>query len=256
LSRYRPGLQGTLFERTFYSAALNYTMPYNIYLPPGYDATTRRYPVLYMLHGGGGHRDEWLGYELHQTADKAIRDGVIQPMIIVFPQGDGGYYANNANNGPRWGDYIWRDVPVHIDATYRTLRSARSRAIGGNSMGGWGALSNSFLHPEVYTVAGAHSPSLPQDDGFRPVLGTGEEFKSHDPVSLARSAPGPASVRIWIDTGRDDMWVPRINELHDALAGRGIAHHWEIGAGDHDYTYWMKRSIDYLTFYSSNLTGE
>jgi enterochelin esterase-like enzyme len=231
-------------------------MPYVVYLPPGYDATTRRYPVLYMLHGGGGHRDEWLGYELQLVADKAIRDGVIQPMIIMFPQGDTGYYANNAGNGPLWGDYIWRDLPRHMDAAYRTLPSARSRAIAGNSMGGWGALSNSFLHPEVFSIAGAHSPSLPEDDGFRPVLGTGEEFTRHDPVSLARTAPGIAALHIWIDTGRDDMWVPRINELHNALAERGIAHHWEIVAGDHGYTYWMQRSIDYLRFYSSNLAGE
>ena len=231
-------------------------MPYVVYLPPGYDAATRRYPVLYMLHGGGGHRDEWLGYELHTAADKAMANGAIQPFIIMFPQGDTGYYANNAGNGPRWGDYIWRDLPRHMDAAYRTLPSARSRAIAGNSMGGWGALSNGFLHPDVFGVVAAHSPSLPRDDGFRPVLGTGQEFASHDPVTLATTAPRLDTLRIWIDVGRDDTWTPRVTELHDALAARGIAHHWEIADGDHGYEYWMPREPDYLRFYSSNLAGE
>ena len=254
LSRYyASGVQGTIVERWFYSPALDRQVPYDIYLPPDYETANRRYPVLYMLHGGGAHRDEWLGYGLIDVADPQMRNGGLQPMIIVFPQGDTGYWTDNAGGGPRWGEYLWRDVVGQIDAAYRTAASPRSRAVGGVSMGGWGALSNSFVHPDVFGVAGAHSPSLPQDNGFRPVLGTGEEFLQKDPISLASTAAGLNSLQIWIDSGQVDEWLPRINELHNALASRGIAHTWQVNPGVHDYTYWMKHTLDYLRFYSTAL---
>jgi enterochelin esterase-like enzyme len=255
LARYRYNIQGTVTERLFYSLALGQTEPYDIYFPPGYDQSNRRYPVLYMLHGGGAHRDEWLGYGLIDVAEPAIRSGTLQPMIIVFPQGDVGYWTNNAAGGPRWGDYLWHDVVTHIDAAYRTLPSPASRAIGGVSLGGWGALSNAFLHPDVFGVIGSHSASLPNDDGFRPILGTGDEFKRKDPVTLAASAPGLSSLKIWIDIADQDEWLPRNNELHNALAARKIAHTWQVNPGVHDYTYWMKHTLDYLSFYSSALAG-
>jgi enterochelin esterase-like enzyme len=255
LNRYRNNLRGTITERLFYSPSLGKTEPYDLYLPPGYEQDTRRYPVLYMLHGGGGHRDEWLGYGLIDVADPAIAEGKLQPMIIVFPQGDDGYWANNAGGGPRWADYLWRDVVNHIDSAYRTLRSPAARAVGGISMGAWGALSGGFLHPDVFGVIGSHSASLPSDDGFRPVLGTGDEFKQKDPVTLAATAPGLAGLKIWIDVAIQDEWLPRNNELHHALADRNIPHVWQINPGVHDYTYWMQHTMDYLTFYSSALAG-
>ena len=256
LSRYKNGIEGTLVERLFYSPALGRTMPYDIYLPPGYEKSDRRYPVLYVLHGGGGHRDEWPGYGFIDVADKEIREGRMQPMIIAFPQGDTGYWTDNADGAPRWGEYLWRDVVGHVDAAYRTLAAPESRAVGGNSMGGHGALSNSFLHPDVFSVAGSHGASLPEDNGFRPVLGTGDFFKQKDPVTLARTAPGIDKLKIWIDDALDDTWYPRNNELHNALAGRGIPHTWQASQGVHDFTYWMKQTPDYLRFYAQNLAGQ
>ncbi len=165
LDRYRNNLAGTISERIFYSPALGRSMPYDIYLPPGYDTSGRRYAVLYMLHGGGGHRDEWLGYAIGDVADAEFRSGRLQPLIIVMLQGDTGYWTDNANGGPLWGQYVWRDLVAHLDVAYRTLLSPASRAIGGLSMGGWGALSLTFQHPDVFGVAGVHSASLRADDG-------------------------------------------------------------------------------------------
>ena len=112
-------IQGTLQERWFYSPELDRDMPYWIYLPRDY-GTGRRYPTLYMLHGLGGHRDEWIVYGLINVADRAIRTGDIPPMIIVLPQGDKEYWVDHANDGPRWGQYITRDLVRHVDLTYRT----------------------------------------------------------------------------------------------------------------------------------------
>jgi enterochelin esterase-like enzyme len=253
LSRYyASGVQGTIVERQFYSAALNRTVPYDLYLPPNYDKTDQRYPVLYMLHGGGGHRDEWLGYGLIDVADAEFRSGRLPPMIIMMPQGDDGFWMNNAGGG----DYTWQDLVRHMDAAYRTLPSPRSRAIGGLSMGGYGALSNSFLHPDVFAVVGAHSTSLRADDGSLPILGTGAYYQQYDPVALASTVPNLDKLTIWIDIGQSDKWLPRNNELHNALAKRGIPHIWQVNPGDHDYTYWMSHTLDYLRFYNGALARQ
>ena len=192
-------IQGTLQERWFYSPELDRDMPYWIYQPPDYGTGGRRYPVLYMLHGLGGHRDEWIVYGLINVADRAIRTGDIPPMIIVLPQGDKDYWVNHANDGPRWGEYVTRDLVRHIDGTYRTLRYASARAIGGLSMGGWGALTNAFRHLNVFGVVGAHSVSLRPEETAADFLGKGDEFASKDPVALARSLPGLERLKIWLD---------------------------------------------------------
>lgn len=256
LQRYTPEIAGLLMERIFYSSELDQDMPYNIYLPPDYELANRRYPVLYMLHGGGGHRDEWLAYGLVNVADREIRTGNMEPMIIVMPQGDTGYWTDNVDDGPRWGQYISRDLVRHIETTYRTLRTPQSRAIGGLSMGGWGALHNAFLHPNIFGIVGAHSPSLRPDDGSLAILGAGDAFAKNDPVALAKAAPRLNRMRIWIDAGQDDPWLQRTVEMHDALLARQIAHAWTLNPGGHDYTYWMQHVLTYLRFYASAFTPQ
>jgi len=256
LAGYVGELQGTLEEQWFYSPELDRDMPYIVYLPPDYGTAGRRYPVLYMLHGRGGHRDEWPTYGFVDVADQEIRSGDLAPLIIIFPQGNDGFWANHTGDGPRWGEYVVRDLVSHIDATYRTLRAPAARAIGGLSMGGWGALHNAFLHPEVFGVVGAHSPSLRPDDGSLAFLGTGEEFAQKDPISLARTRPGLGSLRIWMDSAQEDPWLEQTILLHETLQVRGIEHVWQIYPGIHEWTYWHEHAVDYLRFYGNALARQ
>ena len=80
-------ISGSFRELVFYSPSLDRDMSYYIYLPPGYATEGRRYPVLYMLHGGGGNKDEWLAYGLIDDVDRSILSKDIKPMIVVVPQG-------------------------------------------------------------------------------------------------------------------------------------------------------------------------
>lgn len=253
LALYTADLKGSLIERWFYSSELDRDMPYVIYLPPDYGQAERRYPVLYMLHGRGGHRDEWLSYGLMDTVDREILAGNVPPFIVVLPQGDTGYWADHTDDGPRWGSYITLDLVPHIDTTYRTLREAPYRAIGGLSMGGWGALHLAFTHPEIFAVVGGHSPSLRPDDGSLDFLGRGAEFAAKDPVELAKTSPWLGTLRMWIDTADQDPWLPRDTELHDILVARGIDHIWQVYAGVHEWTYWHEHAVDYVRFYGQAL---
>ena len=256
-SDYLPVMDGSAYERTLYSPALGRSMPYYLYLPPGYEESGKRYPVLYMLHGLGGHREEWIVYGLIGMIDQQIRFGNIAPFIVVLPQGDKGYWVDNADGGPRWGEYLTRDVVENIDANYRTLPSPASRGIGGLSAGGFAALSQAFSHPDLFGVVGAHSPSLRSDDGEIPLLGHGDAFDAHDPIFLAEHGPRLDGMRIRIDIGLgDETWLPRARLLRDALAGSDAALEWQEQPGAHDFDYWNGHIVEYVQFYGAALKSE
>jgi S-formylglutathione hydrolase FrmB len=248
------GIHGSIVEGAFYSQALDREMAYQVYLPPSYDGSLRPYPVLYLLHGRGSNRTQWFMSGFTDVADQGILDGTVAPMLIVFPEGAFGYWTNHANNGPRWGDYVAKDLVAHVDATYRTVRRPSARAIGGISMGAWGALHHAFSAPDVYGVVGAHSPALRPDDGTLAFLGRGAEFSGKDPLSLARTLPANSRLRIRIDTGQDDPWVARATLLHNTLTERGIAHAWQVTPGGHNWDYWHALLEEYLRFYTRALT--
>jgi enterochelin esterase-like enzyme len=243
-------IQGTLLEPEFQSAALNATQRYFIYLPPNYQTSGQRYPVLYMLHGEGG-RQEWIGNDLIAKADAGIVSGRLPPMIIVLPQGDLGYWVNHQNDGPRWGDYLTKDLVQHIDATYPTLNTLpKYRAIGGMSMGGWGALYHAFTQPGLFGIVGAHAPSLRGgDDQSLSFLPRGSAFDAWDPVNLARVAPGIEGLKIWLDTSDGDPWKNRAQELHNRLLQRNIPNEWNTFSGSHGGSYWYDHVQQYLDFY-------
>jgi enterochelin esterase-like enzyme len=247
-------LQGGFFEPEFFSAALNTRERYFIYLPPGYQSAGKRYPVLYMLHGGGG-RGEWIGYGLISTADGLIASGKLPPMIIVLPQGDQGYWVNHMNGGPRWGDYLSQDIVKLIDSTYPTMADASHRAVGGMSMGGWGALYQAFTHPDEFGVAGGHAASLRDGSGSMPFLPKGDAFNTYDPVQLAGNASGLNNLHVWVDADDQDPWVKRDADLHSRLDQRHISNEYHVFPGKHGGTYWHDHVQDYLNFYAHALAS-
>ncbi|MBV9581600.1 MAG: OpgC domain-containing protein [Chloroflexi bacterium] len=242
-------IQGTLLEPEFQSAALNAKQRYFIYLPPNYQTSGQRYPVLYMLHGEGG-RSEWIGNGLIGKADAGIVSGQLPAMIIVLPQGDLGYWVNHQNNGPRWGDYLTKDLVQLVDTTYPTLTTPKYRAIGGMSMGGYGALYNGFTQPALFGIVGAHAPSLRDgNDKSLSFLPRGSAFDAWDPVNLAGTAPGIEGLRIWIDTSDGDPWKNRAQDLHNRLVQRHIPDEWHTFSGTHGGSYWSDHTQQYLDFY-------
>ena len=257
LSDYLPVMDGSAHERTLFSPALGRSMPYYIYLPPGYEESGKRYPVLYMLHGLGGHREEWITYGFIGMIDQQIRFGNVAPFIVVLPQGDKGYWVDNANGGPRWGEYLVRDIVGNVDANYRTLQSPASRGIGGLSAGGFAALSQAFTRPDLFGVVGAHSPSLRGDDGEIALLGQGDEFDARDPIFLAGQSAQLDSLRIWIDIGSgDEIWLPGARLLRETLAKRDAPVEWWEFPGAHDFDYWNGHIVEYVQFYGGALKSE
>jgi S-formylglutathione hydrolase FrmB len=254
-------------SRTFFSPALGRSMPYFVYVPPGYSPTAdRRYPVLYMLHGMGGSNSEWRGYGLLETADTLMRTREIKPFLIVLPQGDQGDWIDQAN-GPQWETYLAHDVVDDVDHAFRTVPDREHRAVGGLSMGASGALVVAMHFPGVFGVVGAHTPTLRDWDAEVTYLGPAmaadyygdpERFVEHNPVDLFEHFPAvAASLRIWIDAGADDVdWLPAAQALHAQLDAEGIAHSWNVLPGHHNGDdYWGPHAGEYLRFYDAALAG-
>ena len=236
-----------VLDQTFFSDALGREMSYRIYLPPGYGPVTPgpldfllrgqdqpRYPVLYLLHGLGATNRQWSRLGVFDEVERADRRGAV-PAIVVLPTGNTGYWVNQAGGGARYGDYVAQDLVAHIDGAYRTVARPDARALGGISMGGNGALQIGLNYPGVFGTVGAHSPALRTRQqapyfmgGFFPGSGATpgpEAYAARDPLSLVKSGATTAPGRLWVDIGQQDVWAPRVQELHAVLLERGWAAH-------------------------------
>ena len=140
--------------------------PIYVYLPPGYEASTKRYPTLYLLHGFTSNSSVWIngayqGMKLQTLMDDSIKNGKVGEMIVVAANGSnaykGSFYTNSAVTG-NWEDFIFRDLVNYVDTNYRTIARAESRGIAGHSMGGYGSVMLGMKHPDIFCAVYALSP--------------------------------------------------------------------------------------------------
>ena len=140
--------------------------PVAVYLPPHYDPEdSKRYPVLYCLHGYTGDAAALLGgrpWELNvvQRMDRLIARREMEPALLVVVDGftrlGGSQYVNSIHNGD-YATYVTRDVVGHVDRTYRTVAAEGGRAVFGKSSGGFGSLHLCMTYPGVFAAFASHS---------------------------------------------------------------------------------------------------
>jgi len=187
----------------------------SIYLPPNYEKSEERFPVIYYLHGFMG--DDQIHPTMKMILDKGISSGKIKPFIFVIPDHktiyDGSFYSNSSLTG-NWSDFTSKELVDYIDTHYRTKANRESRGIAGHSMGGYGAFKIAMLHPEVFSSTYALSPGLlafvkefgPNSNSFKDVqkIKSKEELvKTYYPrvlVAVARAwSPNPDNPPFYCD---------------------------------------------------------
>jgi len=143
----------------FFSPAVDRAMKYNIVLPRGYDESTQRYPVLYLLHGLTQNYTAW-----GLSNGTPFYAGLYDDLIVVMPDAGNSWYVNwTADAGGQknnWEDHIITDVINHVDWNFRTIARREGRAITGLSMGGYGAITLGLRHPEMFISIGITSGAL------------------------------------------------------------------------------------------------
>src|SRR5207248_10367596 len=106
---------------------------------------TRRYPVIYLLHGFGGHYNNWT--DKTKVAQYAKQYG----FLIVTPEGADGWYTDSVSApNDRYESYIIQELIPEIDKTYRTLADRDHRAVAGLSMGGYGSVKFGLKYPDRF----------------------------------------------------------------------------------------------------------
>ncbi len=155
-----------LQDLTMTTPALSFPVNAYVLLPTNYNQDpTKRYPVIYVLHGGSPGPNTGLEYREWIDAGGIAQGTANLDVICVFPQaGSGGWYTNWFNNGkggsPMWETFHVDQLVPYIDQTYRTIANRNGRALMGESMGGYGVMEYAARHPDLFGTAAAFSGAV------------------------------------------------------------------------------------------------
>ncbi len=143
------------------SAILGKEVEYSLYLPPDYDQSNRKYPVLYLLHGYSDDETGWTQFgEVKSIADKQLQLQQMTSMIIAMPDAGVSWYINSADGKVKWEDFFIKEYIPHIETTYRARTEKHYRAIAGLSMGGHGTMIMALKHPDLFSAAAPLSAGI------------------------------------------------------------------------------------------------
>jgi len=229
----------------------------HVYTPPGYDSSTDRYPVLYLLHGGGDDDSGWstigrAGF----IVDNLLASGAVRPMIIVMPNGSLPRPANLPPATPgappspqaiaasaalqdRFTSELMTDVVPHVERHFRVVPRPESRAIAGLSMGGGQTQRVLGAHPGAFAYVAIWSA------GVNPAATT--DFETRNAAMLGDAAKVNAAVKVLsISVGDKDFALPGTKNLAQILSSRGITHTLHVSGGGHTWINWRRYLRDYL----------
>lgn len=200
---------------SFHSRALGKTMAYSVLLPAGYDSSVRVYPVIYFLHGMFNDHTSWCVTRygnIPAAVERAIEEMRLPQFIMIHPAGDNGYYTDSADGRALYEKAFQQDLLREAEANFRISRDREGRAIGGTSMGGYGALKLAFKYPHMYGAVAASSPIvLTGKNPFRQLKWDGSDRRAQFFSGLiARVYGEPVDLKHWD------------NNRLDALAGNDL----------------------------------
>jgi putative tributyrin esterase len=242
----------------FQSKLANATVPYNVILPRDYrSSSATRYPVLYLLHGLGGHYTDWVTRT--NVADHAAQ----YRLIVVMPEGNDSWYVDSA--GDKYESYILKELIPDVDKKYRTIQARYGRAVAGLSMGGYGAIKYGLKYPASFVFAGSISGAFGVTrytqnemggsnwEPFLKIFGPvdSETRKANDVFEIARglSAARVASLPyFYFDCGTEDA-AQHFNanrELSQVFIEKKIPHEYRELPGNHSWAYWDQQVQEVL----------
>jgi enterochelin esterase-like enzyme len=209
-----------------------------VYTPPGYSAE-KKYPQLYVLHGiGGNEREEWTrGGAANVILDNLIADKKIEPMVVVFPNGNATAEPNAGGRGGfggggfgGWGEpfekELLTDIIPYIESHYSVEAGRTHRAVTGLSMGGGQALNIGLKNLDVFAWVGGFSsaPNTSPPEQLVP-----------DPEKASKELK-----LLYVSCGNKDGLMRVSQGVHKYLKEKNVPHIWHVDDHAHDFEHWKK----------------
>lgn len=242
-------------------------------LPPSFDTDkTKRFPVVYYLHGLGENAQALL--PLSSLIDDLRQSGKIKDVVVITPDADASFYINSKDGKVRYEDFFIREFIPAMEKRYRVVGTRTTRGIQGTSMGGYGALRFAFKYPQMFAAVAAEMPALyekfPQRlipyfemsrRGAAEVSPFGKPFdeafwEHNTPFALARqNAARLHTLPIYFDCGdRDDYGFDEgTRQLDKQLTALHIQHTSHIYPGGHNAQFILEHFPEAMTFVAKAL---
>jgi enterochelin esterase family protein len=237
---------GTVSRRWYDSPGNGMARRITIYTPPGYETSSEKYPVLYLLHGMGGDEEAWIALgRASQILDNLIAQGKAKPMIVIMPNGNVaqeaapgesslGYYKPtmqlpNTMDGKY--EETFPDIMKFIESNYRVKADKADKAIAGLSMGGYHSLHISRYYPNTFDYVGLFSPAIMPNDKVKSKV-----YDNFDETLTAQMKNGYKLY--WIGIGKTDFLQKNVTEYRAKLDAMGMKYNYRESEGGHTWTNW------------------
>jgi enterochelin esterase-like enzyme len=252
----KAGPKGTVHHVWYDSETLNLTRKMLVYTPPGYESSTESYPVLYLLHGGGGDEEAWstLG-TAPNILDNLINSGKAKPMLVVMTNGNPNQAAANtitptipAEDLPVGGmgsmlfeKSLVADVIPYIESHFRVKNDKKNRALTGLSMGGLQTINTSLQHPALFDYYGVMSM------GFADLSRFGIEVNISDRDTQIKALKKSNPSLYWIACGKDDFLFQSVITMRSELDKNKFDYVYRESEGGHTWTNWRIYLSEFAT---------
>ncbi len=224
---------------------------------PDDPAIPRPWSVFYLLHGLSDDHTIWG----RRTSVERYVAGL--PLVLVMPDGGRGWYTN-ALEGYAHEDDLIRDVVGLVDRTFPVRAAREGRAIGGLSMGGYGAVKLALKHPGMFASANSHSGALGILRGdltqarqlspeFDRIFGKAPQGGPEDPFALAEKIDHARLPALRVDCGTEDFLLDHNRAFHRHLDALKVSHEYQEFPGSHDWAYWDHHVSEAIAFHARNL---
>lgn len=259
---------GTTLEDFMTSRALKGQLrPFMVYLPPSYNTVEGRrkhYPTLYLLHGSPGKDIDWLtGGKAADSADALIDGGKIAELIIISPDGNG-----RAGSTSEWGDsldhkqnmedFVATDLVQYVDKHYRTIADSGHRAIGGLSMGGFGAANIAIHHPNTFGTfisLGGYYKAEGSIWGKNSLY-----IELNSPLYTIVHTPAAWKMGIFLGAAvQDQPYYSDTQQFMRELDKLHIRYHFDLQKGYHSWPIWQKQmylAMEWIKWGASPTAGK
>jgi S-formylglutathione hydrolase FrmB len=257
--------------RSMESRILARRVAYCVLLPPSYATQkTRRYPVLYFLHGLGGNEQALADSGGLSLIEDLWERGQLGEFLIVTPDADRSFYINSRDGRQRYEDFFVQEFMSFVERHYHIRAERRYRGVSGVSMGGYGALRLAFRYPHLFGSVSAHSAALLEklpnatianaqaasiSKALGGVFGTPIDrafWERNNPFTLVRNGTRPPGFKIYFDCGTEDDYGfnAGAEAFHDLLVSHAIPHEFHLYPGGHDWRYVAEHLSASLQFHS------